>query len=53
VDDYDFTDVSTLAATGKVACLLCQRQFKSEELLKKHVAMSDLHKARYFVVVGH
>nr|XP_019049931.1 hypothetical protein I302_00351 [Kwoniella bestiolae CBS 10118]OCF28861.1 hypothetical protein I302_00351 [Kwoniella bestiolae CBS 10118] len=44
-DDFDYTDVSTLATTGKVACLLCQRQFKTEEVLKKHVAQSDLHKA--------
>ncbi|WWD08598.1 hypothetical protein V865_006711 [Kwoniella europaea PYCC6329] len=43
-DDFDYTDVSTLATTGKVACLLCQRQFKSEDVLKKHVAQSDLHK---------
>ncbi|WVR04075.1 hypothetical protein IAU60_001074 [Kwoniella sp. DSM 27419] len=43
--DFDYTDVSTLAVTGKVACLLCQRQFKTEEVLKKHVAQSDLHKS--------
>ncbi|WVQ94318.1 hypothetical protein IAU59_001397 [Kwoniella sp. CBS 9459] len=43
-DDFDYTDVSTLASTGKVACLLCQRQFKTEEILRKHVAQSDLHK---------
>ncbi|WRT65424.1 uncharacterized protein IL334_002367 [Kwoniella shivajii] len=42
--DFDYTDVSTLAATGKVACLLCQRQFKTEEILKKHTNQSDLHK---------
>jgi hypothetical protein len=45
-DDFEYTDISTLAATGKVACLLCQRQFKTEEVLRKHVAQSDLHKAR-------
>ncbi|WWC68946.1 uncharacterized protein I206_102882 [Kwoniella pini CBS 10737] len=43
-DDFDFTDFSSLATSGKVACLLCQRQFKTEEVLKKHVAQSDLHK---------
>ncbi|WVF66706.1 hypothetical protein IAT40_001448 [Kwoniella sp. CBS 6097] len=43
-DDFDYTDISTLASTGKVACLLCQRQFKTEEILRKHVAQSDLHK---------
>ncbi|WWC87543.1 uncharacterized protein L201_002433 [Kwoniella dendrophila CBS 6074] len=43
-NDFDYTDISTLATTGKVACLLCQRQFKTEEVLKKHVAQSDLHK---------
>ncbi|OCF30828.1 hypothetical protein I316_07551 [Kwoniella heveanensis BCC8398] len=43
-DDFDYTDVSTLASTGKVACLLCQRQFKTDEILRKHVAQSDLHK---------
>ncbi|WWD16770.1 hypothetical protein CI109_101202 [Kwoniella shandongensis] len=44
-DDFDYTDISTLASTGKVACLLCQRQFKTEDILRKHVAQSDLHKA--------
>ncbi|RSH94379.1 hypothetical protein EHS25_004182 [Saitozyma podzolica] len=44
--DFDYADVSTLATTGKVACLLCQRQFKTEEMLRKHTAQSDLHKAR-------
>jgi hypothetical protein len=45
-DEYDYTDLTTLASTGKVACLLCQRQFKTEEILRKHTAQSDLHKAR-------
>lgn len=45
-DEFDYTDLSTLATIGKVACLLCQRQFKTEEVLRKHVAQSDLHKAR-------
>ncbi|OXG70952.1 hypothetical protein C349_07117 [Cryptococcus neoformans var. grubii Br795] len=43
-EEFDYTDVSTFATTGKVACLLCQRQFKSEDILRKHVAQSDLHK---------
>ncbi|WVQ73895.1 hypothetical protein IAR50_003476 [Cryptococcus sp. DSM 104548] len=47
-EGFDYTDTSTLASTGKVACLLCQRQFKSEDILRKHVAQSDLHKARIF-----
>ncbi|WVQ83535.1 hypothetical protein IAT38_005676 [Cryptococcus sp. DSM 104549] len=45
-DEFDYTDTSNFAATGKVACLLCQRQFKTEDILRKHVAQSDLHKAR-------
>lgn len=28
----------------RIACLLCQRQFKSLEILQKHVAQSGLHK---------
>jgi len=43
-DDFDYADLSTLATTGKVACLLCQRRFPSVEALKKHNAGSDLHK---------
>lgn len=44
--DFDYTDTTNFASSGKVACLLCQRQFKSEEMLRKHNAQSDLHKAR-------
>ncbi|ORY25257.1 hypothetical protein BCR39DRAFT_292207 [Naematelia encephala] len=44
VDSFDYTDTVTLASSGKVACLLCQRQFKTEEMLKKHNAQSELHK---------
>ncbi|KLT41040.1 hypothetical protein CC85DRAFT_329392 [Cutaneotrichosporon oleaginosum] len=44
--DFDYGDTYNFAATGKVACLLCQRQFKSEEMLRKHNAQSELHKAR-------
>ncbi|KAK8861328.1 hypothetical protein IAR55_002147 [Kwoniella newhampshirensis] len=43
-DIFEYTDLSTLASTGKVACLLCQRQFKTEEILRKHTVQSDLHK---------
>ncbi|WVO17927.1 hypothetical protein L204_105625 [Cryptococcus depauperatus] len=43
-DDFDYTDVSKFNSTGKVACLLCQRQFKTEDVLRKHVVQSDLHK---------
>ena len=46
--EFDYTDKSNLATTGKVACLLCQRQFGSEQVLAKHTAQSDLHKARIF-----
>lgn len=28
----------------KLTCLLCQRAFQSEEILAKHIKMSDLHK---------
>ncbi|TXT11024.1 hypothetical protein VHUM_01775 [Vanrija humicola] len=44
--EFDYTDTSSFATSGKVACLLCQRQFKIEDTLRKHVALSDLHKAR-------
>ena len=30
----------------KLACLLCKRQFSSQELLTKHQQISDLHKVR-------
>ncbi|KAL1410167.1 hypothetical protein Q8F55_004172 [Vanrija albida] len=42
--EFDYTDTSSFATSGKVACLLCQRQFKIEDTLRKHVALSDLHK---------
>jgi RNA-binding protein 5/10 len=51
--DFDYTDISTLSETGKCACLLCQRQFKSEAILQKHVAQSELHKARLFLLWVH
>lgn len=40
-DDYDYSDVQ---ASGKVACLLCQRALPSAEVMRKHVLTSDLHK---------
>ncbi|KAL7419762.1 hypothetical protein Q5752_005678 [Cryptotrichosporon argae] len=43
-DAFDYSDTASFANLGKVACLLCQRQFKSEDVLRKHVAQSDLHK---------
>jgi RNA-binding protein 5/10 len=45
-NEFDYGDTHNFATTGKVACLLCQRQFKSEEMLRKHSAQSELHKAR-------
>lgn len=32
--------------TNKLACLLCSRQFKALDQLRRHTAESDLHKAR-------
>ncbi|GMK54548.1 hypothetical protein CspeluHIS016_0111340 [Cutaneotrichosporon spelunceum] len=43
-NEFDFADTHNFATTGKVTCLLCQRQFKSEEMLRKHNAQSELHK---------
>ena len=40
-DGYDYSDVQ---ASGKVACLLCQRALPSAEVMRKHVLTSDLHK---------
>ena len=39
-EEFEYSD------TTKMACLLCQRQLKSLELLRKHNLGSDLHKAR-------
>lgn len=39
----------------KLTCLLCQRAFQSEEILRKHIKMSDLHKqnlAKYKAAKG-
>jgi RNA-binding protein 5/10 len=40
-DGYDYSDVQ---ASGKVACLLCQRALPSAEVMRKHVLTSELHK---------
>ena len=37
--DFEFADINALM------CLLCARQFKSVEQLKRHNKESDLHKA--------
>lgn len=34
---------------SKLACLLCQRQFDTREILEKHLQMSDLHKVEFSV----
>ncbi|KAF9451221.1 hypothetical protein P691DRAFT_797096 [Macrolepiota fuliginosa MF-IS2] len=39
--DFEFSDVTSLM------CLLCARQFKSLDQLKRHNKESDLHKARH------
>lgn len=31
----------------KLACLLCQRQFDTREILEKHLQMSNLHKVKF------
>ena len=58
------TATATAAATGtnildaseeklvdwnKLACLLCQRQFDTREILEKHLQMSNLHKVKSFL----
>lgn len=35
---------------NKLACLLCQRQFDTREILEKHLQMSNLHKVRSFSI---
>ena len=32
---------------NKLACLLCQRQFDTREILEKHLQMSNLHKVKF------
>ncbi|KAL0578451.1 hypothetical protein V5O48_003551 [Marasmius crinis-equi] len=39
-DEFEFSDVNAMS------CLLCSRQFKSVDQLKRHNNESDLHKAR-------
>jgi hypothetical protein len=41
--EFEFSD--TIALT----CLLCARQFKTNDQLKRHNKESDLHKARFFI----
>lgn len=41
--EFEFSDVV------KVACLLCARQFKTLDQLKKHNKESDLHKVSIFL----
>lgn len=42
--DADAADEFAYADAKKTACLLCQRQLKSLDLLRKHNAASELHK---------
>lgn len=44
--EFDFSDV------GRIACLLCQRQFKSAEMMRRHEKESDLHKARILIFLS-
>ena len=47
--EFEFSDVPTLT------CLLCARQFKSLDQLKRHNKESDLHKvcgAMFSVILG-
>ena len=37
-------DESKLTDSVKMACLLCKRQFPSQEALQRHQQLSDLHK---------
>lgn len=43
--EFEFSD------TAGLTCLLCSRQFKSLDQLKRHNKESDLHKARHFSAV--
>ncbi|KAJ3565270.1 hypothetical protein NP233_g7739 [Leucocoprinus birnbaumii] len=45
--EFEFSDV------GALMCLLCARQFKSLDQLKRHNKESDLHKARNLSVVSY
>lgn len=41
--EFEFSD------TNAMTCLLCARQFKNTDQLKRHNKESDLHKARVFI----
>lgn len=41
--EFEFSD------TNAMTCLLCARQFKNVDQLKRHNKESDLHKARLFI----
>lgn len=41
--EFEFSD------TNAMTCLLCARQFKNIDQLKRHNKESDLHKARLFI----
>jgi len=45
--EFEFADINALM------CLLCARQFKSLDQLKRHNRESDLHKARSLSVVSY
>lgn len=48
--DLDYADLSDISVPK---CLLCQRQFKSLEVLQKHSKQSDLHKVSASVYHSH
>jgi RNA-binding protein 5/10 len=43
--EFEFSDVV------KIACLLCARQFKTLDQLKKHNKESDLHKVFFLILM--
>lgn len=45
-DEFEFADVNALT------CLLCLRQLKTLDLLKKHNQASDLHKVRSRLILN-
>lgn len=49
-DDDDVTDEMKFVDTVKIACLLCKRQFPSNDVLTKHLQMSQLHKVIICVI---
>ncbi|KAG0048262.1 hypothetical protein BGZ83_006769 [Gryganskiella cystojenkinii] len=44
IEDWNSYDPDELLDLKLVACLLCQRKFKTEVELRKHQSLSDLHK---------